>query len=286
MALKDYAGAIVNGAALASNLLGLGQKKQDKRQIEQARKLNEINKENANLEHELKMKMWKDTNYSAQLDEANKAGISKAAAIGGGGPSVGSASVASAPASAADAAATSNANTNNMMAQAQLGLMAAQTKNIEADTANKNAGTENIGIDTNKKGIEIKSITQGIENQKENERLTRLQANLQESTNSDNAERIMWEAKKVMTEYEKTVYDTFVAKETQEQAISLIKSMAAEGLLNVELKKAGITKTKEEIKQIATNIALGKSQIEFQGTDKVLGKYIEKVAKEIENINK
>lgn len=164
MALKDTAGGIVNGAALLGSYLGIGEKRQDQRQLRQDRKLGEQavgrSKELADYEQALKMKMWNDTNYSAQLKAAEKAGVSKVAAIGGGGAGVGQgASVNSASGTgAADAASTANANTNRMMANAQLGLMTAQTANINADTANKEAVTENTGADTTKKGVETNNL--------------------------------------------------------------------------------------------------------------------------------
>lgn len=173
MALNDYASSIVNGAALIGSYLGIGEKRQDKRQVEQQEALNNVNaktaRQQADYEQALKLKMWKDTNYSAQLKEAEKAGVSKAAAIGGAGSGVGQgASVNSiSGGGAADAAAATQAGTNKMMAQAQLGLMTAQKDNLNADTqdklagaANKGAQTANTGVDTETKKLALDTLTQ------------------------------------------------------------------------------------------------------------------------------
>lgn len=287
MALKDFAPSIVNGAALIGSYLGIGEKRQDRRQVDQQKALNEVNaktaRQQADYEQKLKLKMWQDTNYSAQLKEAEKAGVSKAAAIGGAGAGVGQGASVASPSGggAADAASAMNAGTSKMMAQAQLGLMTAQKDNLNADTQDKLAGAANKGADTAKKGAETASITQGINNARQVERLTKIQADLAEATQGDNEERIQWEAKRAIAEYERAVSETFVAKQTQDEVIKTIKADAAYGLLRNELTKVGISKTEAEIRKIANDIALGNANIEFQGTDKILGKYVELVAQKI-----
>lgn len=168
MALKDFAGAIVGGIGQIGSWMGIGEKRQDRRQLEQQQKLTEIqanaNRQQADYEQALKMKMWKDTNYTAQLGEATRAGVSKAAAIGGSGTGTQGASVGSVGGgTAADAAATQNAKTatlqQNMQLMSQLALQKAQKENIEADTANKKATATKTGVDT--AGAQIDVETKG-----------------------------------------------------------------------------------------------------------------------------
>lgn len=162
MGLLETAGGVVTGL---TKILGIGQKKQDKRQVAQQEKLNDVNaktaKEMADYEQNLKYDMWDKTNLSAQLQQAKKAGVSKAAAIGGGGTGTQGASVGSVGGgNAADAASTENANTNQsalgLQAAAQLGLLKAQKENIEADTENKKVdAVKKSGIDTEVAGQEL-----------------------------------------------------------------------------------------------------------------------------------
>lgn len=178
MAALEAAGAIMNGLTTMGGWLGIGEGRQDKRQIKQQTKLNEVNaktaKEMADYEQDLKLKMWKDTNYGANLAEAEKAGVSKAAAIGGGIGGGQAATVGSVGGgSAADAAATTNARTaqmqQGMQLASQLALQKAQKENIEADTANKiadsgytsGAKTELTKEDTEKRKMD--TLTQGEE---------------------------------------------------------------------------------------------------------------------------
>ncbi|UYL83849.1 MAG: hypothetical protein [Wigfec virus K19_81] len=165
--LLGTAGSIIGGLSTIGGWLGIGEGRQDRRQINQQTKLNEVNaktaKEMADHEQALKLKMWKDTNYGGMLAEAEKAGVSKAAAIGGSGTGTQGASVGSVGGgNAADAASTTNARTAQaqagMQLASQLALMKAQKENIEADTANKTAGAGGIIAGTAKTGEETKAL--------------------------------------------------------------------------------------------------------------------------------
>lgn len=155
--LGAIAPAIVGGLSTIAGWTGIGEGRQDRRQVEQDKKLGEQaldrNKRAADYEQDLKLKMWKDTNYKAQLEQADMAGVSKAAVLGGSGTGTQGASVSSAgSSSAADAASAQNAKTQMMGAgmqlASQLALMKAQKDNIEADTENKKAQTGGTVIAT------------------------------------------------------------------------------------------------------------------------------------------
>ena len=112
--------------------------------------------------------MWLKTNYPAQKEQIKAAGLNPAllygmsggggATIGGGAPSV-TGSGAANPNSAA--AATTGMG---IMNQAQLALLDAQKKNIDANTAKTVAETPNV--EKTGKNIEAstQSILQGINN--------------------------------------------------------------------------------------------------------------------------
>lgn len=155
--ILSSAGSIIGGLTTIGGWLGIGEGRQDRRQVDQQRKLNEVNaktaREQADYEQQLKLQMWKDTNYGAQLEEAKKAGVSKAAAIGGSGTGTQGASVSSpSGGSAADAAATSNARVAQQQAgmqlASQIALMKAQKDNLDADTADTLANIPKKGVET------------------------------------------------------------------------------------------------------------------------------------------
>lgn len=258
--LGNLGGIIGAGVSLAQGL-GIGQAAQDRRQVKQQEKLNDVNwedaKRRADYEQELAMKMWKDTNYTAQLAEADAAGVSRAAALGNSHGGTSGASVSSgANANAADAASSQNASINQMMAQAQIGMMIAQTKNINADTKNKEAGAENTIEDT------------GIK---------RVAAQVGRNTINSQISKIESEAQKALSEADIKIKENIISAETYEHQIKKIKLEAiGEGLEN-ELKKAGIQKSYTEIKKALNDIKISNKGLEYQGTDKIMGKYVEKV---------
>lgn len=128
--------------------------REDRRQLEQQSKLNELNtksnKELADYEQELKLKMWKDTNYAAQLKQAEIAGVSKAAVLGGSGTGTQGASVNSSGigGGAANSAASQGTNIQQALAAAQIANLAADTQKKTAEAEKTNADTKGIGITT------------------------------------------------------------------------------------------------------------------------------------------
>lgn len=159
-ALADFgiqAAQDVVGAGLGLALGGIN----DKRQLKQQRKLQrlEIEGQKEMLSHNMaaQLKMWQDTNYSAQMEQLRKAGLNPGMIYGmsgGGATTTGQASAnvtgAHAPTGGGEAIAMAST-------AAQLGLMRAQKENIEADTQAKLAGIP-------KTGAEIPNIQADTEN--------------------------------------------------------------------------------------------------------------------------
>lgn len=157
----------------------------DRRQLRQQEKLQALemrgSKEMTDYNYGKQMQMWKDTNYSAQMAELSKAGLNPGLLYGmggGGGATTGSGAGASVGGGKAAAVAGENVQMADRMMQ--LGLMGAQKKNIEADTANKLAqAAKTGGVDTALVNKQIESLTQGIQNQRAVEKLTNLQSEVE-----------------------------------------------------------------------------------------------------------
>jgi len=146
------AGAVL---PVISNLFGIGEKRQDRRQIEQQTKLQELgikgSKELTDYNKAKELQMWKDTNWSAQMEEAEKAGLSTAYLYGKGGGTtgtVGSGGAGMSMGGASDAASAMNAGTNQAMAIAQLNNLNANTEKTKAEAANLGPQGENIKANT------------------------------------------------------------------------------------------------------------------------------------------
>lgn len=121
----------------------------DSRQREQQKKLQDIQikgqKEMSDYNQGLQYDMWNKTNYGAQKEHMQKAGLNVGLMYGmggGGGATTGSASGSVGGASAAQGGGA------ELQTGMQLALMGAQKENIEADTANKKAATANTDVAT------------------------------------------------------------------------------------------------------------------------------------------
>lgn len=143
MAFTDIANGVGNAIPAVLSAFGIGEKRQDRRQISQQQKLQELgikgSKELLDYQKAKDLEMWKATNWSAQMDEADKAGLSKAWLMGkGGGTSgtIGSGGMSVSGGQAADAASADNATTNKAMAIAQMANIQANTEKTKAETQN------------------------------------------------------------------------------------------------------------------------------------------------------
>lgn len=261
------AGSILGGISTIGGWLGIGEGRQDRRQVDQQRKLNAVNaqtsKELADYEQKLKMEMWKDTNYGAQLEQAKMAGVSKAAAIGGSGTGTQGASVSGISGTgAADAAATTNARTAQaqagMQLASQVALMKAQKDNIEADTANKLAATPNINTNTGKQAAETANIeVQTLQN--------RLALEIGKGTQKDVENRIAAETSEAVNRAQSSLNTARVGTATVDAEINRIKAVGIGALIENQAKQQGIALDKARIQQITTELEQGWKQIENQG---------------------
>ena len=120
----------------------------DKRQIAQQEKLQKM-QEQGNMRmmdyaSQKQYEMWLKTNYSAQREQIEEAGLNAALLYGGGGGggattgnASGNVSAGSAPTGGGEIQAAMGMGMQLAQQNAQIKLTEAQTKNVEADTAKK-----------------------------------------------------------------------------------------------------------------------------------------------------
>lgn len=230
--IGDIAAPVIGGVISA---LGIGEKRQDRRQIEQQKKLNEMDMVNAERMRNLQMKTWHETNYGAQMKEAKDAGLSMSIFGKGGGSSGATMGTPSTTNSgnAANAAQSGQTALSQGMAMAQLGLMKAQKENIEADTANKTAGAGNINVKTEGDKIDVGTKK---ETQKDNIRLAAMTAE-----------------DKALDVRMKTI-DNEIQRATSNDEIKKIKANAIGAELENAATKQGINLDKARINEIAVRL--------------------------------
>lgn len=122
----------------------------DKRQLSQQEKLQQLQirgqKEMGDYNYEQQMRMWHDTNYSAQVDELRKAGLNPALMYGmsgGGGTTTGSqgGSVSGASAPSGGGEVVNMMGLQRGQTLAEIELIKAQTEKVKAE-AEKTSGVD------------------------------------------------------------------------------------------------------------------------------------------------
>nr|QJB19279.1 MAG: DNA pilot protein [Microvirus sp.] len=244
-------GEIIGGQALGLVLGGYN----DDRQRRQQEALTDIQmraqKDMAKYNQELAMKTWEQTNYDAQKQQMEKAGLNIGLMYGGGGAgggTVNSGGGGSAGSGTADGGAARTAI--GMQLASQIALLKAQKENVEADTANKLAGKDKTIVE--KIGGEIDNRSKDVE------------ATAKEMIGSEGiANRYKWNADldAINSEKANAEWETFKATGYQGKAFDDTNSLVSKAI------KAGWDEAIEKAKgaRIENNIAKAEQAVkEFE----------------------
>lgn len=200
------------------------------------------------------LEMWDKTNYKAQMQQLAKAGLNPGLIYGMGGGGGATASITGGNVGGGQAANHAGAMASMGATAAQMGLLRAQKENIEADTENKKATTPKLEAET-------KSITQGIENQKAQEELLKIQGGIQgveehiaKMTQNQVVARIGTELRTLTAQMHIWERQNKIDANTADEKIGIIEQELAEITARVLLTKAQTGKTKEETDKIAKEI--------------------------------
>jgi len=245
------------GSTLVNNTIGAGMgllvaKQQDARQIEQQRKLNQIqiagNKELAEYSNELQYDMWKKTGIVGQKEQLQKAGMNAGLLYGmsgAGGGTTGSANTGSvtggsAPMGGGEMLALMNSKAQIDLMNAQIKKTNAEADNIEADTPNKGLAGENMKADlVNKK---LQSEMQTIQNKIAGD-------------SAENSIQIVQQSLlKMNAELEQQVRSNYINESTKETQINQIRGNYAQTLAQTRLAKANTGLSEEQTKKVAEEI--------------------------------
>lgn len=201
----------------------------------------------------------------AQKDRLKAAGLNPALMYGMGGSMGGQSTPAAPGVSGGNAGIIDTGKPQQgmgMMNIAQLSLIDAQRKNIEADTANKQAENPNIPKVGKKIDIEVENIAQGITNMKAGKALTdamtrikTIEGNVAEQTQDDAEKKIHAESAKAIDEAIIAMNEAGIARETQEAKITILKQEAVGTVLRNIL-------TREQTENVKTSTEKAKSEIQ------------------------
>lgn len=273
----------IGGQAFGTGMGLLLQKHNNKVQLEQQGKLNEMamrdNKSMAIFNKEQQLDLWNKTSYPAQLEQMKKAGINPALMYGGAG-SGGTTQAAQAQGVSTGQAEGSHNNevqqgqAMGMQLAAQVALMAAQKENIEADTANKLAQQHKTAT------VDTENTAQDTLNKKAQEGLTKVQteiAKIQQTVAGDTMEstiaNINTQTQIAYKELKMAGQSSDIQGATMENQIEQIQANAIGALLNNTLTQAKISNTNTDTWAIGRRIAQEWSKIDQKDVELGINKF-------------
>lgn len=218
-------------------------------------------KEMMDYQQKKQLEMWNATGYGAQMKQLKEAGLNPSLLYGkggGGGQTIGG-GIPSITGGVAN-------NKTSAMEAVGMGLnielQKAQIKAIEADANLKNTQAEKTGgVDTQKTTTEIQSLTQGIENQKAQQKLTqvqeawtKLQTSISGETREDQVWEIRYQARKSKEVLDQLQMQNDITEATVKDKIKEIRYMAIGAGLRNTLTEAGITNTIQNTEQLKAGV--------------------------------
>lgn len=257
-------GDVIGGAAGL-----LMEKHNDRRQYFQQKRLQGLQmrgqKEMTEFNNQQALKMWEDTNYSAQVEQLRKAGLNtglmyKSAGTGGTSQvTPGSVTGGQAPGMAGEAMMAAQFGLQTQMAKAQIENVKADTKLKETEATKKGgADTENVQAETDR-------IKQETTNAAINAAILTLQKEYQQIQNSTATKTQESIIKELAAAADKAVYEAITAgaqakidNATIREQIKQIRQTTTEQQLRIATQKANIQITEAQIQKIANDINMAR----------------------------
>lgn len=267
MPILESMAANAANAAVGAGMGLLLEGHNDRRQLKQQKKLQQLEisgqQQMADFNMKKQLELWDKTNYKAQIDQLMKAGLNPGLMYGMGGGGGATTNAATGQVSGADAPKGGGESIGMAMQMMNLQLMKAQKENIEADTANKDADTANKPLQGKNIEASTGSLLQGINNQKAQEELTKIQsriatvtANIQEQTEEEQVKTIEEAMGKMESEARSALAQANVDEDTKQTKIDLLANQLAQSYAQTALTKTQTGKTAAEITNMAKQIVL------------------------------
>lgn len=256
----------------------------DRRQLRQQGKLNEqqwkFDQRAIDYNYQKQLEMWNATNYEAQMAHLKNAGLNPGLIYGMGG--AGGATVGSGGGGGTHAQGAPQGGGEVMGAMGmglQLELLKAQ-KEVMLSQAEKNKAeaAKTAGVDTREAETRIVSLTQGVENQKAAEKLTKaetflknLQGTFEGASMEDRLDQVYWNTKQAMTNVQLAEQEAYLGSKTMNDKITIVRQEAIGAALRNMLTTAQTQLTKAQTGKVASDIAVNEAQIQKWAQEIAIG---------------
>lgn len=219
------------------------------------------------------MDMWNATNYEAQVAHLKAAGLNPGLLYGKGGGGAATTGTAGATSVAGAQAPAGGQEAIGMgMQLQQAALMNAQKEVLESQAKLNNVTADKAaGVDTELTKTQTASLTQGIENQKAQERLTNIQSNIQEieqdiksQTKTATVSNIVSNADIAFNQLNILKNDSLISDNTWSQKIDIVAAEYAKLILNNELTKSQQKLTEQQIGQVIQTVKTQVTQLGYE----------------------
>lgn len=268
--IGEAAGAGLDIATAIGNI-GSG-----KRQHKRSKELMDISQKNRkelnNQQYDNSKKFWEETNYDAQVQQMEKAGLN-VGMIYGGGPGQGGQTTGM----SAGSAASAQGGTGIPIQGGQGMDIASKIANIEVMKASANKMTAEA---ENLRGVDREKTLAGTELAKMQTENQKIINNVQGQTIEQQIDGIKANADRAQSEARSALVGANVDETTQESKKEQIRNMAIASALEAAVKQTGINVGKAQIENWAEQIKIGKfnanREAEMVGMDKVSGSILNK----------
>lgn len=272
---KTFAGQMLQAAGPGIIGTGMGIATagwQDRRQLKQQRKLNDLDYEYSNRvaedNYRRSMKMWEETGPVGQMEQYKKAGLNPGLMYGMGGGGGQTAAAPQQQRQQADAPRGGGEIGMGLQMGMQQAMMAAQIE-LAKSQANKNnvEAKKTETVDTELSKTQTLSLTQGIENQKSIQKLTEVETSLKELdlqlqglSFENRLEYIEQEAREMTGKASIALIQANLDTDARSTRLNIIKQEYIQRVLEAALTRAQTQKTGAETKLIGEQTIMVKEQ--------------------------